>query len=100
MMMATTNSDRRPVDTLSSLDTAPEMESHTSIIRDPLQFSELFPLSLYTNRDLLPHPDVVGGAPLYDVASQPHIGRDAHLESYDRMPIEAFGKSVLAKLGW
>jgi G patch domain/KOW motif-containing protein len=36
----------------------------------------------------------------YDVASEPYIGRDIEIEAYDRMPIEAFGKSVLAKLGW
>ena len=34
------------------------------------------------------------------MAAQPYIGRDAETESYDRMPIEDFGKSVLAKLGW
>jgi G-patch domain len=37
---------------------------------------------------------------LYDVASEPFIGRDAETEAYERMPIDEFGKSVLAKLGW
>ena len=37
---------------------------------------------------------------LYDVASEPFIGRDAENEAYERMPIDEFGKSVLAKLGW
>ena len=28
------------------------------------------------------------------------IGKAASSESYERMPIEAFGKNVLARLGW
>ena len=61
------------------------------------QFSELFPLGLYQNRDFSNLQNIQLE---YDVASEPYIGKDAHIEAYDRMPIEAFGKSVLAKLGW
>ena len=36
----------------------------------------------------------------YDVAAEPFIGLDAQVDAYEKMPIEAFGKSVLSKLGW
>jgi len=29
-----------------------------------------------------------------------HIGQDTTTDSYSRMPVQNFGKSVLSKLGW
>ena len=66
---------------------SPEQTAH--------QFSELFPLSLYLNREGTQTYQLS-----YDIAAAPKIGKDAENDDYDRMPIEDFGKSVLSKLGW
>ena len=41
--------------------------------------------------------DTFGG---YQGPSQPYIGKDTNLDSYDKVPIEDYGKSILSKLGW
>ena len=88
MMAQTTNSEHNRVNQSTS-ETAGSPHGDGT-------FSDLFPLALYTNRE-----DPGSAVQLtYDIAAAPKIGKDAEGESYDRMPIEDFGKSVLAKLGW
>jgi len=87
-------------------DTAIAPESHTTVLSSgpsKSSFSELFPLALYENRDfanLQTSSLIHQQSGKYDVASIAQIGRDAESDAYERVPIEDFGKSVLAKLGW
>jgi G-patch domain len=37
---------------------------------------------------------------MYNGPGQAYIGKDADLNSYDKVSIDTFGKNLLGKLGW
>ena len=79
-------------------------------------FSHLFPAHLYLARHAeeknagqeIDHCEDVGDLPtkgdksllLLNHESKVFIGEDTTLSSYERMPVDNFGKQMLTKLGW
>ncbi|CDW79585.1 g patch domain and kow motifs-containing [Stylonychia lemnae] len=103
----TTNPDRTYFNqsTNDTTNQSPQNEQIDTNTTDNAQtdvsFSHLFPAHLYLNRGR----DNQSGSHLnshqFELPKQnAYIGKDMDEDAYDRMPIENFGKSVLAKLGW
>ena len=79
-------------------------------------FSHLFPAHLYLNKpsgeknagEEIDHCEDVADADqqtkkplqLFNHESKVHIGTDTTSSSYQRMPVDNFGKEMLTKLGW
>mmetsp|Transcript_28830 Transcript_28830/g.21469 ORF Transcript_28830/g.21469 Transcript_28830/m.21469 type:complete len:184 (+) Transcript_28830:114-665(+) len=69
------------------------------VVNSSEQFSHLFPVALYSGRQVL-QPGSADYNLNLEGPAQPKIGYEIDSYAYDRLSVDNFGKSYLSKLGW